>query len=117
MPVNAQTFLAQWVIYRAVEQAMRARMFQRTRALQTTARRLLGQLTSRRGAFGRQVAVVQTLVRGPATTEELLRRFGVSRRTLFRDLAALRRAGLPVYSDGTRFHLDRRRAEAILGPL
>jgi predicted DNA-binding transcriptional regulator YafY len=39
----------------------------------------------------------------------------VSRRTLFRDLASIRRAGIEVDSDGQHFHADLQKLRKVLG--
>jgi len=113
----SKSFLSSWIVYAAISHAAKSGLFKGQKNLARQAQLQIKRMASPRTAFGRQLKLLHSLRGKPATTMELCRSTGVSRRTLFRDLAALRAAGVKVVSDGTRFALKDKMLRAALGKL
>src|SRR5579859_8269455 len=82
----------------------------------TTRRALRG------GQIQRVLLEIGDLVRSPWRLPDLARHIGVTWRTLYRDLDALRAIGIRVYSDGRRgsgvlasYRIDRKSVRRVLG--
>lgn len=61
-----------------------------------------------RSRAGRLLALIKLLEQGERfTAGSIARIFGVTERTLYRDLSCLRQLDVPVYHDGGRYRLDR----------
>lgn len=113
----SKSFVANWIVYAAVSKAIKTGLFKGRKELTAQAQSHLKRMANPRTSFGRQLKLLQTLQSKPGSTASLCRSTGVSRRTLFRDLAALRNAGVSIVSDGTNFRLKDKKLQSILGKL
>lgn len=61
-----------------------------------------------RSRAGRLLALIKLLEQGEKfTAGSIARIFGVTERTLYRDLSCLKQLDVPIYHDGGRYRLDR----------
>lgn len=111
----SKSFASNWIIYTSLSHAQKSGLFKGQKKLAALAEAQLRKLTNPKTSFGRQLKLLKTIRTKPASTTMLCRAAGVSRRTLFRDLAALRAAGVDIVSDGSDFSLKDKKLSAVLG--
>ena len=112
-----KSFVGNWIVYAALSNALKTGLFRGQKRLTVQAQNQLKRMSSPRTSFGRQLKLLRALRAKPGTTAGLCRTAGVSRRTLFRDLATLRSAGVGIVSDGVNFKLEGKMLPAVLGKL
>lgn len=110
-----KSFANHWVVFAALQSAKKGGLFRGQKRLAAEAEAQLKRLQSPRSSFGRQLRLLKAIKAKPASTETLCKSTGVSRRTLFRDLAALRGAGVKIESDGANFLLKDKKLQGVLG--
>ena len=115
MAYKSPSFASNWVMYASMKQAQKSRLFQGQKSFLSSLERNLKALASPRSSFGRQLRLLQALRRKRQSTAGLCRALKVSRRTLFRDLATVRSAGIEIESDGQYFVLSGRQLRSLLG--
>lgn len=115
MTMTSPSFSSNWVMYSSLKGAHKGGAFRGQKGFQVTLNRLMTRMASGRGSFGRQLRLLQTLRRKKQTTDSLCRQLKVSRRTLFRDLATIRSAGIDIVSDGQYFSLNPKQLKSTLG--
>ena len=111
------SFCTKWITFAALRHAQRNRVFRGQKKLATRLDSMIAGMRSARTSFGRQLRLLQALRKREISTGGLCALLKVSRRTLFRDLAALRQMGIDISSDGERFSLRPKQLEAVLGKL
>jgi hypothetical protein len=110
-----KSFASNWVVYAALSHARKSSLFRGQKRLAAEADAQLKRLSSPRTSFGRQLRLLKAIKARPCNTDALCKSTGVSRRTLFRDLAALRNAGVKIVSDGANFALKDKKLQDVLG--
>lgn len=110
-----KSFANNWVVYAALLAAKKNGLFRGQKRLAAQADGQLKRLGGPRSSFGRQLRLLKAIKAKPTSTETLCKATGVSRRTLFRDLAALRSAGVKIESDGVNFQLRDKKLQSVLG--
>ncbi|GMU38296.1 MAG: HTH domain-containing protein [Phycisphaerae bacterium] len=98
MPANGRPnsdILKTKAIQSALQFALEKRLFSKNPELRKAAESWLKDADNDRSVFGRQMRMIQVLRKG-ATLEEMVRRLKSSRRTVFRYLNELERAGYTV---------------------
>jgi hypothetical protein len=111
----SRSFASNWVVYAALSSALKTGLFRGQKTLAAQAQNQVKRMANPRTSFGRQLKLLKAIQAKPGTTTGLCRTAGISRRTLFRDLAALRNAGVGIVSDGTNFKLKDKKLQAVLG--
>ena len=115
MAYRTPSFANNWVLYASLKHAQKSRLFGRQKAFMSSLNRSLTSIASPRSSFGRQLRLLQALRKKHQSTQALCRMLKVSRRTLFRDLATIRSAGIEIESDGQYFELSPKQLRSTLG--
>lgn len=115
MAYRSPSFANNWVMYASLKQAQKARLFRGQKSFLSSLNKNLNAISAPKTSFGRQLRLLQALRRKKQSTPALCRMLKVSRRTLFRDLATVRNAGIEVESDGEYFTLSARQLRSTLG--
>jgi len=106
-------FAETMVIHVALRGALKQRSFGESPALRKVAERLLSDLESERSIYGRQLKMLRML-RDGATIEDIERKVGCSRRTVFRYLNHLEAAGLDLALEDSKYRVSGRLLSSLL---
>jgi len=115
MAYRTPSFASNWVLYASLRHAQKGRLFGGQKPFQASLIKTLKAVSAPRSSFGRQLRLLQALRKKPQSTQALCRMLKVSRRTLFRDLATVRNAGIEIESDGQCFELSPKQLRSTLG--
>jgi biotin operon repressor len=115
MAYRTPSFANNWVLYASLKSAQKGRVFSGQKQFLASLNKNLKSISAPRSSFGRQLRLLQALRRKPQSTQALCRALKVSRRTLFRDLATIRNAGIDIESDGQCFELSAKQLRSTLG--
>jgi len=100
-------------IHVALRGALKQRSFGESPSLRKVAERLLSELESERSIYGRQLKMLRML-RDGATIEDIERKVGCSRRTVFRYLNHLEDAGLDLALEDYKYRVSGRLLSSLL---
>jgi biotin operon repressor len=115
MASKSPSFASNWVIYASLKHAQKHNLFRGQKVLLKSLSAGLNTISAPGSSFGRQLRLLQVLRKSRQSADGLCKRLKISRRTLFRDLATIRRAGIAVESDGQYFGLSPKQLRSALG--
>ena len=115
MAYRSPSFANNWVMYASMKHAQKSKLFRGQKSFLAGLDKGLKVISAPKSSFGRQLRLLQALRRKRQSTPALCKALKVSRRTLFRDLATIRSAGIEIESDGQYFALSSRQLRTLLG--
>ncbi len=114
MPSNGRPgadFTQTRAIHAALKIALDKKHFAKQPELRRAAEGILKEIEADDSAYGRQLRMLNVMKKG-ASIEELGKKLGASRRTIFRYLNYLEQAGFNIRLEGSRYRLGSELADA-----
>ena len=99
-------FTETFAIHVALKQALKAKHYDKTPAVQKVAEALCHDLQGEKSIYGRQLKMINLMEKG-VTIEALGRKLKCSRRTVFRYLNHLEDAGVPIMLEDGRYRVGK----------
>jgi hypothetical protein len=108
-------FFEQLAVLRALEKAQRDGLFRDVPVLQKAASRVAKRLGASGKSVGRRRRVLDTLAKQAMSVDQMSRKLGVSRRTIFRDLNVVHAADVGLSLQDGKYHVAKPEVRQLLG--